>query len=55
MFQGIIRTCSYAPVVETENEADTAAVVEDFQTKKITYKDFMETWSGMLDAAKIKV
>ena len=40
--------------METENEADTA-VVEDFQTKKITYKDFMETWSGMLDAAKIKV
>ena len=54
VFQGVIRTCSYAPLVETENEADTA-VVEDFNTKKITYKDFMDTWSGMLDVAKIKV
>ena len=41
------------PVVDTENEGDVAQ--EDFQTRKITYKDFMETWSGMLDAAKIKV
>ena len=40
-------------MVETENEAE--AVPEDFKTKKITYKDFMDTWSGLLDAAKMKV
>ena len=40
-------------MVETENEAE--AVPEDFKTKKITYKDFTETWSGLLDAAKMKV
>lgn len=54
VFQGLIRTCSYAPVVET-TENETEAVPDDFQAKKITYRDFMETWSGMLDAAKIKV
>ena len=53
MFQSLIRTCSHAPLVETENEGEAA--VEDFNVKVISYKDYMQIWSGLLDAAQLKV
>ena len=52
MYQCLIRTCSYAPVSETENEGE--ANPETIGTRVITYKDFMDTWSGLLDATTIK-
>ena len=53
VYQSLIRTCSHLPVIETENEGEVTQ--DDPMIKKITYKDFMDTWSGLLDAPNIKV
>ena len=38
VFQGLIRTCSHVPVVDTENEGDVTQ--EDFQTRNTTILTF---------------
>ncbi|KAK3580733.1 hypothetical protein CHS0354_005741 [Potamilus streckersoni] len=53
VFQGLIRTCSHQPVVETENE-DAGLLESVIKVKKITYKDFVYLWIGLLDSASIK-
>ncbi|KAL4240201.1 hypothetical protein ACF0H5_000995 [Mactra antiquata] len=52
VYQSLIRTCSHLPIIETENETETTE--DEPHVKKITYKDYIDTWIGLLDAPLIK-
>mgnify|MGYP007091638229 CR=1 FL=1 len=53
VYQSLIRTCSCVPLVELENEEE--GMSNDSEVKKVTYKDYMDIWMGLLDAPHIKV
>ncbi|XP_052761107.1 DNA-dependent protein kinase catalytic subunit-like isoform X2 [Mya arenaria] len=52
VYQSLLRTFSHTPVLESEEEGEGTTDVG--LERKITYKDFMETWAGLLDAPNIK-
>ncbi|KAK7506702.1 hypothetical protein BaRGS_00002177 [Batillaria attramentaria] len=54
VYQGLIRTCSHLVVTDTEEQEDEGTSEADLMVKRITYKDFLELWSGLLESAKIK-
>ncbi|KAL8588519.1 hypothetical protein ACOMHN_043868 [Nucella lapillus] len=56
VYQSLIRTCSHPVATETEGqEGDTTGETEtDLNVRRITYKDFLELWSGLLESAKVK-
>lgn len=53
VYQSLIRTCSCVPLVEIEGDEDNAK--NDTEEKKISYKDYMDIWAGLLDAPHLKV
>lgn len=55
VFQGLIRTCSHPPVIETEQTEPDITAEPEASIRKISYKDYLELWSGLLESAKIKV
>jgi len=54
VYQSLLRTFSHTPVVEVEEEGETTADSNVLE-RKITYRDFMETWAGLLEAPNVKV
>ncbi|XP_069123844.1 DNA-dependent protein kinase catalytic subunit-like [Argopecten irradians] len=56
VFQGLIRTCSHPPVIELEqmDQTETESSPEAVLARKITYKDYITLWTGLLNSARIK-
>ena len=53
VYQGLIRTCSHAIVLETESSTDPTPIT-NFK-KEISYKNYMDFWSGLLNSVNNKV
>lgn len=51
VYQGLIRTCSHSVL---EDESSTDSVPGTNFKKQITYKNYMNLWSGLLDSANNK-
>ncbi|XP_052262779.1 DNA-dependent protein kinase catalytic subunit-like isoform X1 [Dreissena polymorpha] len=52
VYQSLLRTFSHTPVLEIEESGESTGDVT--MERAITYRDFMETWSGLFDAPLIK-
>ena len=55
VYQSLIRTCSHPVALETEEQEVESPGDTDLSVRRITYKDFLELWSGLLQSAKVKV
>ena len=55
VYQGLIRTCSHLVATETEEQEADSVGDTDLTVRRITYKDFLELWSGLLQSAKMMV
>lgn len=53
VYQGLIRSCSHPPVIEVEQLGE--AEQSDKGIRKVTYKDFIDMWTGILDSTRMKV
>ena len=52
VFQGLIRTCSHPPIVDLEQSDEDKP---ESGVRSITYKDYIEMWTGLFSSPKIKV
>ena len=55
VYQSLIRTCSHPVVMETEEQEARSGGDTDLAVRRITYKDYLQLWSGLLQSAKVKV
>lgn len=51
VFQGLIRTCSHPPIVDLEQSDEDKP---ETGVRSITYKDYIEIWTGLFSSPKIK-
>lgn len=55
VYQGLIRSCSHPVVIETQEQQSENSDETDLTVKPVTYRDFLELWSGLLESPSIKV
>lgn len=55
MYQSLIRTCSHPIALETEEQEAQSGGDTDLVVRRITYKDYLQLWSDLLQSAKVKV
>ncbi|XP_076445486.1 DNA-dependent protein kinase catalytic subunit-like [Babylonia areolata] len=54
VYQSLIRTCSHPVATETEEQEADAPGETELNVRRVTYKDFLELWGGLLESAKVK-
>ncbi|KAK6170524.1 hypothetical protein SNE40_018898 [Patella caerulea] len=54
VYQSVIRTCSHPIVLETEQTEEDLTAVDTFKEKNISYRNYLDVWTHLLESAKIK-